>query len=128
MKNLQQYFNKQLGNRDPFKNYQVLLDQGIKRSRRYQLLKQSGLSDEEIEKEFNTPVNMSIFSWKGEIDTIMTPLDSVRYNKLILSNSIMSMEPQTGYVRARVGGINFEHYKYRSEEHTSELQSLMRNS
>src|SRR3546814_246017 len=55
---------------------------------------------------------MSIFSWKGEIDTIMTPLDSVRYNKLILRNSIMSMEPQTGYVRAWVGGINFEHYKY----------------
>ncbi len=112
MKKLQQDFNKQLGKRDPFKDYQMLLDQGIKRSTRYRWLKQNGLSEDEIKKEFNTPVKMSVFSWRGEIDTTMTPLDSVRYNKLILRNSMMSMEPNTGYVRAWVGGIDFTHYKY----------------
>src|SRR3546814_152907 len=55
---------------------------------------------------------MSIFTWEGNKDTVMTPMDSIRYNKLILRNSFMSMEPHTGYVRAWVGGINFEHYKY----------------
>ena len=112
LKQLQQDFNKQLGKRDPFKDYQILLTQGMKRSDRYYWLKQDGLSEDEIKKEFDKPVDMTIFSWKGEIDTIMSPMDSIRYNKLILRNSLMSMEPQTGYVKAWVGGINFEHYKY----------------
>lgn len=112
LKQLQQDFNKQLGKRDPFKDYQILLDQGMKRSDRYYWLKQDGLSEDEIKKEFDKPVEMTIFSWRGEIDTTMTPMDSIRYNKLILRNSLMSMEPQTGYVKAWVGGINFEHYKY----------------
>lgn len=112
LKQLQQDFNKQLGKRDPFKDYPILLEQGMKRSDRYYWLKQDGLSDEEIRKEFDKPVDMTIFSWRGEIDTTMTPMDSIRYNKLILRNSLMSMEPQTGHVKAWVGGINFEHYKY----------------
>ena len=112
LKQLQQDFNKQLGKRDPFKDFQILLTQGMKRSDRYYWLKQDGLSEDEIKKEFDKPVDMTIFSWKGEIDTIMSPMDSIRYNKLILRNSLMSMEPQTGYVKAWVGGINFEHYKY----------------
>lgn len=112
LRQLQQDFNKQLGKRDPFKDYQILLDQGMKRSDRYYWLKQDGLSEDEIKKEFDKPVEMTIFSWKGEIDTTMTPMDSIRYNKLILRNSLMSMEPQTGHVKAWVGGINFEHYKY----------------
>jgi penicillin-binding protein 1A len=112
LKQLQQDFNKQLGKRDPFKDYQILLDQGMKRSDRYYWLKQDGLSEDQIRKEFDKPVDMTIFSWRGEIDTTMTPMDSIRYNKLILRNSLMSMEPQTGHVKAWVGGINFEHYKY----------------
>lgn len=112
LKQLQQDFNKQLGKRDPFKDYQILLTQGMKRSDRYYWLKQDGLSEDEIKKNFDKPVGMTIFSWKGEIDTTMSPMDSIRYNKLILRNSLMSMEPQTGYVKAWVGGINFDHYKY----------------
>lgn len=112
LKQLQQDFNKQLGKRDPFKGYEILLEQGMKRSDRYYWLKQSGLSQEDIKKEFDKPVGMTIFSWKGEIDTTMSPMDSIRYNKLILRNSLMSMEPHTGYVRAWVGGIDFDHYKY----------------
>src|SRR5690554_852590 len=112
LQKLQLEFNRQYRNRDPFKDYQVLLDQGIKQSGRYRWLKQGDASDDEIEKNFREPTQMSVFSWKGIIDTTMTPLDSIRYHKLILRNSLMSMEPQSGYVRAWVGGIDFEHFKY----------------
>jgi len=112
LQKLQVQFNQEYKNRDPFKNYQVLLDQGIKQSARYRWLKQDGQSEDEIKKNFGTPTGMSVFSWKGIIDTTMTPLDSIRYHKLILRNSVMSMEPHTGFVRAWVGGIDFEHFKY----------------
>lgn len=113
MKTVQASFDKQWKTRDPFRGDKAkLLETGMKRSDRYRMLKQSGKSDAEIKKDFDTPVPMTIFTWEGNTDTTMTPMDSIRYNKLILRNSFMSMEPQTGYVRAWVGGINFEHYKY----------------
>lgn len=112
MKKLQADFNKQWRGRDPFAGKENLLNQGIKRSARYYWLENDGLSEEEIRENFNKPVSMEIFSWKGSIDTTMTPMDSIRYNKLMLRNSMMSMEPHTGYVRAWVGGTSFEHYKY----------------
>ncbi|WP_028297660.1 transglycosylase domain-containing protein [Olivibacter sitiensis] len=113
MQELQVQFNNQFkGVKDPFKGIEDVITNGIKQSDRYRILNQQGASDSDIDKSFATPVKMTIFSWKGNIDTTMTPLDSVRYNKMILRNALMSMEPQTGYVRAWVGGINFEHYKY----------------
>ncbi|GGG74638.1 penicillin-binding protein 1A [Parapedobacter pyrenivorans] len=113
MKTVQASFDKQWKSRDPFRGEKAkLLETGMKRSDRYRVLKQAGKSDAEIKKEFDTPVAMTIFTWEGNKDTLMTPMDSIRYNKLILRNSFMSMEPHTGYVRAWVGGINFEHYKY----------------
>lgn len=112
LQKLQEQFNREYRNRDPFAKYQVLLDQGVKQSGRYWWLKQNDASDDEITESFNTPAEMSIFSWKGEIDTLMTPMDSIRYHKLILRNSVMSMEPQTGHVKAWVGGIDFAHFKY----------------
>lgn len=113
MKTLQQSFDRQWRNRDPFSGDKArLLETGMKRSDRYRELKRAGKTDEEILKDFDTPVPMTLFTWEGDRDTVMTPMDSIRYNKLILRNSFMSMEPHTGYVRAWVGGINFEHYKY----------------
>ncbi|GGC17628.1 penicillin-binding protein 1A [Parapedobacter defluvii] len=113
MKTIQASFDKQWKSRDPFRGDKAkLLETGMKRSDRYRMLKQAGKSDAEIKKDFDTPVPMTIFTWEGNKDTTMTPMDSIRYNKLILRNAFMSMEPQTGYVRAWVGGINFEHYKY----------------
>ncbi|MFC6103024.1 penicillin-binding protein 1A [Olivibacter domesticus] len=112
MKELQVTFNNQYKGRDPFKGLEVLLDRAVKQSDRYRWLKNADQSDEEIKKNFNSPTKMSIFSWKGELDTTMTPMDSIKYNKLMLRNAMMSMEPQTGYVKAWVGGINFTHYKY----------------
>lgn len=113
MKTMQASFDKQWKSRDPFTGDKArLLETGLKRSDRYRMLKQAGKSDAEIKKDFNTPVPMTVFTWNGNKDTTMTPMDSIRYNKLILRNAFMSMEPKTGYVRAWVGGINFEHYKY----------------
>ena len=114
LKTLQVQFNNSWKGRDPFnfKEAKSLIDQGMRRSDRYQQLKAEGKTDEEILKNFKTPAQMSIFSWRGEIDTLMRPLDSIKYYKLMLRNAVMSMEPQTGYVRAWVGGTNYTHFKY----------------
>lgn len=113
MQKLQKEFDKQWRNRNPFAGERAkLLTTGMKRSDRYIQMKNDGASEEEILKAFNTKTRMTIFTWKGSVDTIMTPMDSIKYNKLILRNSMMSMEPQTGHIKAWVGGISFEHYKY----------------
>ncbi|MBC8053379.1 MAG: transglycosylase domain-containing protein [Sphingobacteriaceae bacterium] len=114
---LQRQFTRSWKGRDPFKFQEAekVLEQGIKRSDRYQQLREEGLTEGDILKNFKTPAKMTIYSWKGEIDTLMSPIDSVKYYKLLLRNAMMSMEPtgpNAGYVRAWVGGINFEHFKY----------------
>ena len=86
--------------------------QGIKRSDRYRTMKAEGASEAEINKAFNTPVEMTVFSWNGPIDTVMTPRDSVIYYKYFLQNGMMSMDPHTGHVKAWVGGIDIQHFKY----------------
>ncbi|MDF2518977.1 MAG: peptidase [Sphingobacterium sp.] len=113
MKQLQSKFSAQWKNRDPFKGDKAkLLISGMKRSDRYRILREEGLSEGEIKKAFNVKVPMNIFTWKGSKDTMMTPMDSIRYNKLMLRNAMMSMEPKTGHIKAWVGGIDFDHFKY----------------
>ncbi|WP_313261209.1 transglycosylase domain-containing protein [Sphingobacterium multivorum] len=113
MKQLQSKFAAQWKNRDPFKGDKAkLLVSGMKRSDRYRILKEEGLNEDEIKKAFNVKVPMNIFTWKGSVDTIMTPMDSIKYNKLMLRNAMMSMEPKTGHIKAWVGGIDFDHFKY----------------
>ena len=68
--------------------------------------------DDSLKVEFQQPVEMTIFSWQGEIDTVLTPMDSIRYYKHFLQAAVMSMDPHTGFVRAWVGGINYKHFKY----------------
>ncbi len=84
----------------------------MKRSERYRELKQQGLTQEQIMATFYKPSPMRVYSLRGEIDTIMTPFDSIKYYKSFLQTGFMAMEPQTGYVKAWVGGINHKHYKY----------------
>ena len=82
-------------------------------SERYRIHKQEqGLQDDSIRKLFETPVRMSIFSWKGEIDTVMTPNDSIRYYKRFLRGAFMAVVPQTGHVKAYVGGTDFRYFQY----------------
>jgi len=86
--------------------------QGMKRSERYRVLKLAKTDEKTIEKIFSTPVEMTIFTWNGPKDTIMSPKDSIRYYKGFLQTGFMSMEPQTGYIKAWVGGINYKFFKY----------------
>lgn len=94
------------------KEIQKMLVSSKKRSDRYRSMKKAGISNDSIEKAFKTPIPMRVFSWQGEIDTVMSPIDSIKYHKWFLHAGLMSMEPQTGYVRAYVGGINFRYFKY----------------
>jgi penicillin-binding protein 1A len=90
----------------------TLLERTAYRTERWRKMKMSGFEKDEILESFEKEVPMKVFSWKGEIDTIMTPMDSIRYYKYFLRASMMSMEPQTGHVKAWVGGYNFKHFQY----------------
>ena len=90
----------------------AILEQGMKRSDRYKKLKRRNISKKEINSVFRTKKPMRVFTWKGEKDTIMTPLDSVRYHKYFIHSGMMSMDPYTGHVKAYVGGINYKYFKY----------------
>jgi len=120
MKDLQASFDKTLKSKKnkPF-SYRVssdeinqIMNSAKKRSDRFRNMKKGGASQAQIDKAFKTLVKMRVFSWRGEIDTTMTPMDSIRYYKGFLQTGFMAMEPQTGYIRAWVGGINFRHFKY----------------
>jgi penicillin-binding protein 1A len=92
-----------------------IIDRAIKRTDRYRLLKQhfdGEIPDDSLKLAFNTPTNMRIFSWQGEIDTLMSPLDSIFYYKSFLQSGMISIDPHTGFVKAWVGGINYKHFKY----------------
>lgn len=89
-----------------------LMLSAVKRSDRYRSLKDSGLTQEQILANFKVKVPMTVYSLRGEIDTMMTPWDSIKYYKSFLQTGFMAMEPQTGYVKAWVGGINHKHYQY----------------
>lgn len=112
MKILQASFIKSWKGRNPFKGKEMQIEQGVKRSDRYKALQAEGKTEAEIKADFNTPTKLSIFTWKGNIDTLMKPIDSVKYYKMLLRNAMMAMDPQTGYVKAWVGGIDYEHFKY----------------
>ncbi|MCF8228351.1 MAG: transglycosylase domain-containing protein [Bacteroidales bacterium] len=89
-----------------------IMELSMKRTERYRLLRNAGKPMDTIKEIFDTPVEMTVFSWDGPIDTIMTPMDSIRYYKFFLQAGLMSMEPHTGFVRAYVGGIDYKHFQY----------------
>jgi len=89
-----------------------IINQAMRRSERYKNLYQAGIDHDSIVKIFNTPAEMTIFSWEGNIDTILTPIDSIRYFKFFLNTGLMSVDPPTGEVRAYVGGIDYRFFKY----------------
>ncbi|MBU2465366.1 MAG: penicillin-binding protein, partial [Bacteroidetes bacterium] len=89
-----------------------IMKQAVRRSERYRLLRQAGISPDSISKSFRTPVRMRLFSWDGSIDTVLTPLDSIRYYKYYLQASILSVDAHTGFVRAYVGGNDYRYFKY----------------
>jgi len=89
-----------------------ILQRYIRQSERYRVLKSKGFSEEEIQKNFNTKIPMTLFSYAGEYETMMSPHDSILYYKKFLRTAMMAMEAATGEVRAYVGGLDFNHFQY----------------
>ena len=117
--NLQEeFFDQAKTNKNaPFVNISELetdkiIKQAMKSSERWRILKAADKSEDEIIKSFDIKTKMTVFTWKGERDTIMTPKDSIRYYKHFLQAGVMAMEPQTGHVKAWVGGINYKYFQY----------------
>ena len=120
MANLQkEFFKEQKGRKKaPYawnmsdEQIQQSMNAAMKQCERYRVHKASGMNESQIKQAFNKSVKMKVFSWKGERDTAMSPLDSIRYYKTFLRASLMSMEPNTGFVRAYVGGINYKYFQF----------------
>ncbi|KOO67968.1 transglycosylase domain-containing protein [Xylanibacter rarus] len=89
-----------------------ILNRSIRQSERYRAMKEQGATENEIQKAFRTPVEMSVFTYHGDVDTVMTPLDSIRYIKSFLRSGFVSMDPHNGAVKAYVGGVDFTHFTY----------------
>lgn len=89
-----------------------ILGRAMRLSDRYRIMKKAGATEAEIKKAFDTPEEMSVFNWEGEKDTIMTPMDSIRYYKFFLRAGFMSMDPRSGHVKAYVGGPNYHYFQY----------------
>ena len=94
------------------KEIERLMEQAMKRSERWRKMKLAGKTEGDIKASFEEKTAMKIFSWKGEIDTVMSPIDSIRHYKHFLRSGMMSMDPQTGHVKAWVGGINYKHFQF----------------
>lgn len=89
-----------------------IINRAIRQSDRYRAMRAAGASDGDIRRSFHTPTDMTIFTYHGDVDTVMTPLDSIRYYKSFLRAGFMSMNPTTGAVKAYVGGLDFSHFQY----------------
>lgn len=89
-----------------------ILDRAMRQSERYRQLKAAGASEEEIRHNFATKTPMSVFTYRGEVDTLMSPMDSIRYYKKFLRAGMMSLDPATGAVKAYVGGLNYQYFQY----------------
>ncbi|MGI9545335.1 MAG: penicillin-binding protein 1A [Cyclobacteriaceae bacterium] len=112
MRSLQEAFTKHWGKTRPWYKNKSTLTKAIYKSERYKKLKAEGLTEKEIQSKFREPVPMTIFSWEGEQEKTMTPLDSVKHYLYFLNAGFMAMDPRNGAVRAWVGGINHKYFKY----------------
>jgi penicillin-binding protein 1A len=124
MKNLQaEFFHQNTPKRNPTAPFldltkgaiDTIMDRAMRNSERWRHYKREGLSEKEIKATFHEKTEMTVFDWNSdsyEKDTIMTPMDSIRYYKTFLRTAMMSMEPQTGHVKAWVGGIDYKHFQY----------------
>ena len=99
------------GNLTPDQLKKILM-RSVRQCERYRVMKSEGASEDEIMRSFRTKTEMTVFTYHGEKDTVMTPLDSIRYYKSFLRSGFMSMCPQNGHVKAYVGGLDFMHFAY----------------
>jgi len=124
MKNLQkEFFHQNTPARNPTAPFadldkaeiDVIMERAMKNSDRWRIMEKAGIDEKDIRASFKKKTEMTVFDWNSETnekDTVMTPMDSIRYSKTFLRASLLSMEPQTGHVKAWVGGINYKHFQY----------------
>ncbi|WP_372755385.1 penicillin-binding protein 1A [Labilibaculum sp.] len=112
MKNLQALFKQHWGNQSPWGNTDEVIQDAKVKSERYKNLKEKGKSEKEINLIFSKKVNMKIFTWNGDKEVEMSPLDSLKYYVQLLNTGFLAMEPNSGKIKAWVGGIDFAHFKY----------------
>lgn len=110
--NMSDLDNPPFGNNMSFEEVEDLLNREIRKSERYRVMRLSGKSFEEIKERFNEPAEMTVFSWAGERDTTMTPMDSIKYYLRYFRSSFMAMDTETGKVKAYVGGPNYKYFMY----------------
>lgn len=112
-KKLNSYFRYK---KDLWKGRENIVENAMKQSERWRVMKSEDMDEEDIRHSFTVPVKMKIFSWEGnekhEMDTVMTPRDSIKYHKQLLQTSFVAMDPKTGEIKAWVGGINYKWFKY----------------
>jgi len=121
MKNLQTLFDGIWGKTKPWGNDQSVVSRAMKRSERYRKLKKSGVPDDQIREIFNSPTSISLFSWNGDKQVEMTPLDSIQYYLKILNTGFMAMDPFSGELKAYIGGNDFRYFKY---DHTTSKRQV----
>ncbi len=109
---LQKDFDKHIKGREPYKKDPSILTRLQSQSYRYLAAKRAGKTEAEIKKLFETKREMRVFHWSGDIDTVMSPMDSIAYYSKFLEAGVLSIDPQTGYVKAWVGGPNYKYFKY----------------
>ncbi|HZG00493.1 MAG TPA: transglycosylase domain-containing protein [Chitinophagales bacterium] len=112
MKELQANFFTAYKNAPPWGKDETFIEQAMKQTDRWYRMKREGISEDSIRRSFRTKIPMTVFTYNGEKDTVMSPLDSLKYYKHFLHCGFMAMDPQTGYVRAWVGGVNHRYFKY----------------
>jgi len=113
MTSMQKIFNRQL-QKNIWRGHEDILERAMKESERWKNMKEAGATEAEIRRSFHEPVSMKVFAWnkKRETDTVMTPLDSIKYNKQMMQTAFCAMDPVSGEIKAWVGGIDFKWFKF----------------
>lgn len=125
LKKLQKDFDKHWENRKPWGEDKVIQKE-VEKSSRYKKLKAAGASTADIEKSFQTAIKMTVFDWDGEAEKKMSPLDSIRYYYCMLNAGFLATDPATGNIKAWVGGINHEYFKYDHVKSTRQVGSIFK--
>ena len=121
MKNLQAVFDAAWGKKKPWGNDQSVVTRAMKRSNRYRSLKKAGVPDDQVKAIFNTPTSVSLFTWDGKKQAEMTPLDSIQYYLRIINTGFMAMDPNSGELKAYIGGNDFRYFQY---DHTTSKRQV----
>lgn len=112
LKKLQREFDYEWRGEEPWADVPVVLENAIKNSNRYKRLKEKGISESQIQANFNVEIPLKIFTWDGDKNVMMSPLDSIKHYLRHLHSAFIAIEPQTGQIKAYVGGINEKHFEY----------------